>query len=283
MRPRGASPAAAAAALLLCFAALSWRVAPAGALPDDEAIPGLRIHSHKCSATCSYRTDSKLMLEEGAYAELLVKAVDAKGLGLVSPARKRATMLLTKAAVMSCVPGAIVETGVFTGGSSAVIMKTLMDMDECGRAFWAFDSFAGLPEVHVADTNGSLIQGMPGDFAATQEAFEGNLKALEAWDARIHVVKGWFNASIPPVRADIGPIAFLRLDGDMYKSTMDVLEALYDQLNTGALVYVDDYGSFTGCRRAVDEFRAARNIWAPLHDVKEPGGNVEAVWWHHLA
>ncbi len=255
----------------------------ASATADDEAIPGLRIHSHKCNDACTYRTDSKLMLEESAYMDLLIKTVDDKGLGLVSPPRKRATVLLTKAAVMSCVPGAVVETGVFTGGSSAMIMKTLMDMDACGRQFWTFDSFAGLPEVHVSDTNGTLNQGNAGEFAATQEVFEGNLKELDAWDARIHVVKGWFNENIPKVKADIGPIAFLRLDGDMYTSTLDVLELLYDQLNQGALVYVDDYGSFNGCRRAVDEFRAARNIWAPLHDVKEGGGGVEAVWWHHLA
>lgn len=53
----------------------------------------------------------------------------------------------------------------------------------------------------------------------------------------------------------IGRIAYLRLDGDLYSSTMEALEALYHKVSPGGFVYVDDYGSYNGCRAAVDRFR----------------------------
>ena len=55
----------------------------------------------------------------------------------------------------------------------------------------------------------------------------------------------------------------------MYASTMDPLRLLYDQLVPGAVVYVDDYGSYAGCRKAVDEFRAARGIHSEIHTIAE--------------
>ena len=265
-----------------CFAFLTWLTITWASDDAEARVSALHFKQRNCSETCSYRTDSALLLDENTYVERLIKAVHDKGLDLVSSPRKRVTVLLTKAAVASCVPGAVVETGVYTGGTSIVIMKTLMDFDRCDRVLWTFDSFEGLPEVGAEDTNGTLNQGVRGEFSATQMVFEDNLKALHAWDHRIRVVKGWFNETIPPLKHDIGPIAFLRLDGDLFTSTFEVLNLLYDQLNHGGVIYVDDYGSFTGCRRAVDKFRAMRKIWEPLHDVYERGGEVEAVWWRHF-
>jgi hypothetical protein len=109
-----------------------------------------------------------------------------------------------------------------------------------------------------------------------QEQFEGNLKALGAWDdTRIRVVKGWFNESIPVT--PVGDIAFLRLDGDLYTSTIHVLRLLYDKVVDGGLVYVDD--SFEGCKAAVTEFRNSRKITSPMHEIDEGGGRFEALWW----
>lgn len=199
-------------------------------------------------------------------------------------------MYLTKSAVESSVPGDVVETGTYTGGTSAMIMRTLQEMDECNRQFWAFDSFQGFPSTSAKDEAGADVPprmkvGTPGEFPASQEEFEQNLKALGAWDARIHVVKGFFNESIPRVASLISSIVFLRLDGDLYESTIEPLTLLYDKVTPGGIVYVDDYGTFYGCRRAVDEFRSSRGITSSLHNVVETGwggvnnGWVEAVWW----
>jgi len=66
----------------------------------------------------------------------------------------------------------------------------------------------------------------------------------------------------------------LRLDGDLYESTMDALVPLYDKVSPGGFVIVDDYYSCAPCGRAIDEFRAARSITAPLERIDE-----QSVFW----
>lgn len=106
-------------------------------------------------------------------------------------------------------------------------------------------------------------------------------------------VEGWFNETLPPPR--LKRIAFLHLDGDLYASTMDALVALYPPIQSGGLVYVDDYGSFGGCRAAVDEYSAKYGITAlmnfiaedpslntrlfNLHEKEQRADLMEAVWW----
>lgn len=160
-------------------------------------------------------------------------------------------------------------------------MRALLNMDRCNRQYWAFDSFQGFPAPQEEDIVGGLNVGQAGGYAATQEVFESNMRFYHAWDdERVHVTKGWFNESIPTVAASIGPIAFLRLDGDLYASTMDVLQLLYDKVSPGGLVYFDDYGSFNGCRKAIMDFCKDRDISAPINFIREyPGEGVEAVWW----
>ena len=222
------------------------------------------------SSTCKFK-HGPAASETRLFIYGLLNETEGRGLGLTSRPRKAATVYLAKAAVESCIPGDIVETGTYTGGTSAMIMRTLMELDDCHRNYWAFDSFAGFPQVSTKDGAGADIPanlkvGSQGEFSASQEEFEANLKALKAWDSRIHVVKGFFNDSIPRVASQISAIAFLRLDGDLYDSTIQPLTLLYDKIPVGGYIYVDDFGSFNGCRRAIEEFRASRGITAPMHD-----------------
>ncbi|KAI9011504.1 hypothetical protein BC832DRAFT_550878 [Gaertneriomyces semiglobifer] len=98
---------------------------------------------------------------------------------------------------------------------------------------------------------------------------------MQNWDAhdtkRLEVLKGWFSDSLP--HAPIKRISYLRLDGDLYASTMDALTALYDKVSIGGFVYVDDYGSFNGCREAIYEFRTKRGIVDPLFTQYFPEGS----------
>ena len=131
------------------------------------------------------------------------------------------------------------------------------------------------------DSGGDLIRGVKGEFAASQDTFVNNMKRVQAWDeSRVVITKGWFNetASISPVER----ISFLRLDGDLYSSTWDAITGFYDRVVHGGLIYVDDYGSFNGCRLAIKEFRSQRRIYEPLHFIKEPNGKTEAVWWRKI-
>ena len=66
----------------------------------------------------------------------------------------------------------------------------------------------------------------------------------------------------------------LRLDGDLYESTMDALVPLYDKVSTSGFVIVDDYYSCAPCGRAIDEFRATLGISTPLQKIDE-----QSVFW----
>ena len=73
-------------------------------------------------------------------------------------------------------------------------------------------------------------------------------------------------------------LAVLRLDGDLYESTMDALEALYDRVSPGGIVIVDDYGVLESCRAAVTDFRRRRGITETIYQVDESG-----VHWQRRA
>ena len=180
--------------------------------------------------------------------------------------------------------------GVLRGGTTILMLKSLERYDALGtRRHWAADSFQGLPEPSAQDKNGSLVTGVRGAFLSSREEFDKNIAAanIARVGERLSVLTGWFNETLPG--APIKAISYLRLDGDLYVSTRDALEALYDRVSPGGAIYVDDYGSYTGCRRAIDEFRAQRGITAPLRLQSLPEGGLapanklqeayEAVWW----
>ena len=200
----------------------------------------------------------------------------------VSLPRRKATAILAKAALVLPIMGDFCETGLNKGTSATIMMRMLMQYDKCGRKFWGFDSFTGLPP-NVTSADGVWgIAFKEGDMAEAQSTFEANLKSWEAWDEpRMVITKGYFSDTLPTSKID--KISFLRLDGDIFVSTWDALEYLYHKVVPGGYIYVDDYGSFEGCREAVDKFRAKHQIWEPIHFIREENQiryiMFEAVWW----
>ena len=91
-------------------------------------------------------------------------------------------------------------------------------------------------------------------------------------DDRTVFVEGLFRDTLPTLRNDT--FALLRLDGDLYSSTIDTLENLYDRVSIGGYIIVDDYGTVFDARRAVRDFRTAHGIDAPLIAV-----DGDAVFW----
>lgn len=174
------------------------------------------------------------------------------------------------------VRGAIVECGTYTGGALAFTLRSLIRHGETERKVYGFDSFEGMPNPTAADGNqGALwILGKPLSDAAPDElsgqltgcavnlaSYEQCLSLLRGTgypSERIHLVKGWFQDTLPKHSAEIGPIAVLRLDGDLYESTKVCVETLYENVASDGVVIIDDYGTFEGCRKAVDEFLAGR-------------------------
>lgn len=66
---------------------------------------------------------------------------------------------------------------------------------------------------------------------------------------------GWFRDTLPT--APVDSLAVMRLDGDMYESTMVALESLYPKLSPGGFAIIDDYGAVAECKLAVEDYRCA--------------------------
>ena len=172
--------------------------------------------------------------------------------------------------VANRIDGAFVETGVFTGGASGYALRSMMRNGSI-RDYWGFDSFEGMPQPTIDD--GEKARRWVGDDPSAVNAadYETCLSYLRSSGYpldRINLVKGWFDETLPAYKERIGRIALLRLDGDFYASTKVALEQLYSQVATGGIVIIDDYGSFEGCRKAVDEFLAAKLANPFIHYVE---------------
>lgn len=180
--------------------------------------------------------------------------------------------------------GAFVECGTWRGGALGYWARSFLRNGGAPHtsSIWGFDSFEGMPQMTEQDGEFTArwlhqrpLAELPGEMLRGQLTKTGLNVALEqdVWDMlassgypqdRVHVVKGWFQNSLPPNADKIGPIAVLRLDGDFYESTRVCLEQLYDRVVSGGVVILDDYGVFPGCKQATDEFFTARRISAPL-------------------
>lgn len=151
----------------------------------------------------------------------------------------------------SGLPGAIVECGVWKGGSSAMMAAACRDTG-VARDFWLYDSFEGLPPPTERDNEFErhfYFEGMnKGSIQAVQRIFRKLDLPLE----RVRFVKGWFADTIPA--AEVGQIALLHIDADWYDSVDLVLNRLYERVVPGGYVVLDDYGYWEGCDRATHDF-----------------------------
>ena len=139
---------------------------------------------------------------------------------------------------------------------------------------WAADSFAGLPPPNAGQyplDEGINLHRFP-QLAVPLERMQDNFRRYGLLDGQVRFLKGWFRDTLPA--APIERLAVLRLDGDLYESTIQALESLYDKLSPGGFVIVDDFGNIEACRQAVHDFRAARGITDAIHPIDWGG-----VYW----
>jgi O-methyltransferase len=107
--------------------------------------------------------------------------------------------------------------------------------------------------------------------AVSRDQVEDNFRRYGLLDGRVKFLAGWFKDTLPT--APISRLAVLRLDGDLYESTAQTLNALYDKLSPGGYVIVDDY-QLAPCVSAIHDFRKARGIDDEIHDIDGMG-----VFW----
>jgi len=169
------------------------------------------------------------------------------------------------------VPGDLLEAGVWRGGACILMRGVLAALDVEDRSVWVADSFEGLPppdaETYPADAGDR--HWTFSELAVSIDDVRANFARYELLDERVRFLKGWFKDTL--AGAPIPRLALLRVDGDMYGSTMEVLDALYDKLSAGGYCIVDDYGAVAGCRAAVEDFRRARGIEEPIEQIDWTG------------
>jgi O-methyltransferase len=101
---------------------------------------------------------------------------------------------------------------------------------------------------------------------------QANFRKFGLLDDRVRFLKGWFRDTLS--QAPIKAVAVLRLDGDMYESTMDALTHPYPKLSVGGYVIIDDYGTIPACRKAVDDFRESHGIRDEMREIDWTG-----IYW----
>jgi O-methyltransferase len=171
------------------------------------------------------------------------------------------------------IPGDFIETGVWRGGACIFMRAILKAYGDNTRTVWLADSFAGLPQPNAADYPAD-----EGDsfythdvLAVSRDQVEDNFRRYDLLDDQVKFLVGWFKDTLPT--APLSRLAVLRLDGDLYESTIQALNALYDKLSPGGYVIVDDYQLAT-CAKAIHDFRKARGINDEIHDIDGMG-----VFW----
>ena len=164
------------------------------------------------------------------------------------------------------VPGDLIETGVWRGGAVILMRAVLEAYGDRDRVVYAADSFAGLPapdeDHYPADAGSRLHRAEP--LAVSRTEVERNFRLYGLLDEQVRFLEGWFKDTLPTVADRTWSV--VRLDGDMYESTMDALVNLYPRLAVGGFLIVDDYG-FEPCRQAVADYRAANGIDEPIETI----------------
>ena len=157
------------------------------------------------------------------------------------------------------VQGDLVETGVWRGGGTILMRAVLKAYAIRNRTVWVVDSFRGVPapdpKTYPHDRGMDFHQ-VPLLSVSLKEV-RANFARYGLLDRQVRFLKGSFKDTLP--RAPIRRIAVLRLDGDLYESTIHALNHLYRRLSVGGFLIVDDY-ALACCRHAVSDYRAAHRI-----------------------
>jgi len=156
------------------------------------------------------------------------------------------------------IPGDLIETGVWRGGVVIFMRAVLEAYGDTSRTVFAADSFRGLPPpdtAYPADAT-SRLHTAPA-LSISRADVEQNFALYGLLDERVKFLEGWFADTLPSLARHTW--AVIRLDGDMYQSTIEALTNLYPNVSPGGFVIIDDYG-YGPCRQAVTDYRNANGI-----------------------
>jgi O-methyltransferase len=158
------------------------------------------------------------------------------------------------------IEGDILEAGVWRGGASIFINKILQSRGATNRLVYVCDSFEGLPtpQTERFDKDAGDTHHIKNAYLGVSlEQVQKNFKDYETLTDNVVFLKGWFKDTLSNPR--IEKLALLRMDGDMYSSTMDILNNLYHKVVPGGFIIIDDYG-LGCCKAAIHDWFGSRGI-----------------------
>jgi O-methyltransferase len=166
------------------------------------------------------------------------------------------------------VPGDLIEAGVWRGGACIFMKANLLARGDSTRVVWVADSFQGLPPpnttLYPADTGDDLYT--RGGLSVGADQVRHNFERYGVFDDRVKFLVGWFKDTLP--EAPIEALSVMRLDGDMYESTWQAIEALYPKLSPGGFCIIDDFGSHQSqAGQAVLDYRLSNGIDEEIVDI----------------
>jgi O-methyltransferase len=192
---------------------------------------------------------------------------------MLSHARLANLRYLVERTIREGIPGDYIETGVWRGGACILIKGCLVAHEVSNRRVYLADTFAGLPRPdpkYPADRSDRLYAFR--ELAVSEDTVRRNFAAYGLLDDQVVFLKGLFQDTLPQLGDS--RFALIRLDGDMYESTMTALSNLYDRLSPSGFVIVDDYGALKSCAKAVHDFLDRRGLKVAIHPVDR-----SCVWW----
>lgn len=192
---------------------------------------------------------------------------------MVGRERLRNVRRCVESVIADHVPGDLIEAGCWRGGVGIFMRGILEAHGAAERSVWLADSFEGVPlpneDAYPADAGD--LNHTADQLAVPLDEVRANFRRFGLLDGRVKFLEGWFKDTLPTVRDRRW--AVVRLDGDLYESTMDGLENLYPGLAIGGYLIVDDFG-FPNCRAAVEDYRRANGINEEIERVDWTG-----VYW----
>ncbi|AXT86207.1 macrocin O-methyltransferase [Aeromicrobium sp. A1-2] len=176
------------------------------------------------------------------------------------------------AVIKDGVPGDLIETGVWRGGATIFMKANLKAWGDTTRKVWVADSFEGLPAPdssrYPADSGDELYTQT--GLAVGLETVKNNFRRYDVLDDHVEFLVGWFKDTLPV--APLGDLALMRLDGDMYESTIQAIEVLYPKLSPGGFCIIDDFGSHASqAGQAIHDYRKQHGITEEIVQIDEFG------------
>lgn len=178
--------------------------------------------------------------------------------------------------IQNNIAGDFIETGVW-GGGATIFMRAMLKLHEDKvRKVWVADSFEGLPKPNIVKypQDANLDLSTRKELAISLDTVKNNFRKYGLLDEQVVFLPGWFENTLP--NAPIEKLAILRLDGDMYESTILALNNLYPKVSPGGYIIIDDYW-LPMCKAAVNDYREQHKIMSNIKKI-----DWSSVYWQKI-